>query len=118
MTKEQIDEFAKFLIQRIRDNAIKSCDTQLYSDNLNSPTTKRWQKARESGNIDKFAETIIADCIDDAIFYFLLAIDKGAFSLSFRMPNGENVALSDALVGELAGWYIGEWKEKYSRERI
>lgn len=49
MTQEEITEFAKLLVRHVRDNAIKNCDSQLYSHNMKAPITRRWQEAREKG---------------------------------------------------------------------
>jgi hypothetical protein len=117
MTKEEITEFAQLVVRNIRDNAIRSSDNQLHAQNMNAPIAKRWREARESGDIDKFGESIIADCVDDTIFYLLLAIDEGLINLSFKSSSGKNVALSDEIMGELGGWYMGEWRSEYSSER-
>ena len=110
-------EFAKLLVRHVRDKAIRSSDSQLYAKNLKAPTAKRWREVRETGNVDKYAEAIIADCIDNAIGCFLLALDEGIFNLSFKTSDGENVSL-DELAGEICGWYMGEWREQYTSERI
>jgi len=117
MSKEETIEFAKLLIQNVRDLAIKSCDVQLHATNMKSPTAKRWRDAKNSGDIDKFGETIISDCVDDTIFYFLLAIDEGLLNVSFTLSNGKSVALTNDITGELGGSYMGEWRSKYSNER-
>jgi len=118
MTQEEITEFAQLVVRKVRDNAIRSSDNQLYAENMNSPIAKRWQEARESGDINKFGESIIADCVDDTIFYLLLAIDEGLINLSFKSSSGKNVALSEEIVGELGGWYMGEWRTAYTSERV
>ena len=41
MSNEETGELAKLLVQKIRDMAIKSCDVQLYADNMRAPTAKR-----------------------------------------------------------------------------
>lgn len=117
MTQENIIQFAKLLVQHVRDAAIKSANVQLYTDNTNSPIAKRWQNAKESGDFDEFGEMIIADCVDNTIFYFLLAIDEGLLNTSFMASNGKSVALTNDIIGELGGWYMGEWRSKYSKER-
>ncbi len=117
MTQEEITEFAKLLVRNVRDAAIRSADNQLYADNMNSPIAKRWRNARDVGNIDEFGEDIIVDTVDDTIFYFLLAIDEGLLSLSFTTPEGKDIALTSDIIGELGGWYMGEWRSKYSSER-
>ena len=110
-------EFAKILVQQVRDKAISGSDGQLYAKNPRARIANHWRQVRETGNIDKYAEAIIADCIDNAIGCFLLAFDEGVFNLSFRASNGENVSL-DELAGEICGYYMGEWREEYSSERI
>jgi hypothetical protein len=117
MTEEEITQFAKLLVKHVRDAAIKSADVQLYAHNMNSPIAKRWRSRKESGNIDKFAEEVIADCVDNTIFYFLLAIDEGLFKASFTASNGKDIPLADDIIGELGGWYMGEWRSEYSEER-
>ena len=117
MTKEQFTEFAKLVVKHVRDKAIGSSDAQLYAKNSRAPIANHWRKARESGDMDKYAETIIADCIDDAIGCFLLAIDEGVFKLSFKTTDGEYVA-ADELEGEICGWYMGDWREHYSTKRV
>jgi len=117
MIQEELNEFAKLLVQNVRDLAIRSCDVQLYTNNMKSPTAKRWRDAKNGGNIDKFAETVIADSVDDAIFYLLLAVDEGVLNISFNAPNGKVVSLTPDVLGELGGYYAGEWRSKYSAER-
>ena len=117
MTQEEITEFAKLLVQNVRDAAIKSADNQLYTTNMNSPVARRWRDIKNSGNIDKFGETIIVDTVDDTIAHFLLAIDEGLMNLSFATSKGNNTTLTNDLIGELSGWYMGEWRSEYSSER-
>ncbi len=117
MTQEDTVKFAKLLVKYVRDAAIKGSDTQLYATNMNSPIAKRWREARNSGDIDKFAETIIVDTVDETIGNFLLAIDQQLLNLSFAASNGRNITLTHDLIGELCGWYMGEWRYEYSSER-
>lgn len=114
---EEITEFAKLLVRNVRDAAIKSAENQLYAKNNDSPIAKRWKNAKNGGNMDELGESIIADTVDDTIFYFLLAIDEGLLSLSFNTSDGKNIALTNDIIGELGGWYMGEWRSKYSEER-
>jgi len=118
MLKKEIIEFGKVLVQQVRDTAIKSCDVQLYATNMRSPIAKRWQDAKNSGNIDEFGATVIQDCVDDTIFYLLEAIDNGFLNLSLNTPDGETINLTAEGLGELSGWYAGEWVSKYSNERF
>ena len=117
MPSQEIEEFAKLLVKYVRDEAIKSCDVQLGTDNMNSPIAKRWQSAISKGATEELAKAVIADCVDDTIFFFLLAIDQGILDISFKTSNKKEIDLSREGLGELAGWYTGEWRSAYSGER-
>jgi hypothetical protein len=118
MSKEEIDEFARLLVMSVRDMAIKSCDVQLHGNNMKAPTIKRWHDIKNGGDINKFAEMIISDAVDEALFYLFLAIDEGSLNISFNNAAGKNVDVDGDIIGELAGWYMGEWRSKYSDERF
>jgi hypothetical protein len=66
------------------------------------------------------ARTVIPDCVDEAIFYLLQAIDQGVLRLSYTDETGEVVDLSKAGLGELSGWYMGSggWRARYSEQRF
>jgi hypothetical protein len=117
MLQEEIFEFAKLLVQNVRDSAIKSCDNQLRAQNMKAPMAKRWRDAKNKGSMDEFAEMIISDCVDETMFYFFRAIDEGFFNLSLNTPNGKIIDLTTEGLGELSGWYAGEWRHEYSKER-
>ncbi|NJL76054.1 MAG: hypothetical protein HC892_14575 [Saprospiraceae bacterium] len=114
---EERDQFAKLLVLHVRDAAIKSCDLRLHSSNMNSPSVKRWRDKISSINNQEVVEMIIADCVDETIFWFLKAIDETVFNISFNSAEGESLSFSDFEYGEIAGDYIGEWRFKFSQER-
>jgi len=117
MTTPEIEEFAKIVVESIRDTAIQSNDRRLTS---NHAIAKRWREAAESGSAEVFAKTLIPDIVDDALFYLLRAIDDGLLKLSFTASTGETVDLSSEGLSELAGWYIGNngWRAKFAKERF
>ena len=114
----EIEEFAKLLVQQVRDEAIRNCDTQLRAD-ANSPVAKRWRSALNSG-VPGIREVMIADCVDKAVSSLLRAIDQGDLLISFTASNGKTVNLSEGGLGELCGWYNGSggWRAMYSEERF
>lgn len=62
---------------------------------------------------------MIPDCIDQALFYLLHAIDSDILHISFTADNGKQVDLTEEGIGELAGWFAGnDWKSKYSKQRF
>jgi len=56
--------------------------------------------------------------VDDTVFHLLQAIGNGLLNLSFTAANGKRVDLPAEGLGELAGWYIGDWRALYSEERF
>ena len=116
MPNPQIEEFAKILVREVRDAAIQSSDRCL------SPTAihviaKRWRESARAGQLEPIAKVLIPDTVDDTIFYLLHAIDDGSLKLSFTDSKGRTIDLSEVGLGELAGWYSGEWRETFSKER-
>lgn len=116
MPNPQIEEFAKILVRKVRDAAIHGSD-----ENLN-PTAihiiaKRWRESARAGDLNAIAKVLIPDVVDDTIFYLLRAIDEGILQLSFTDSKGQTINLSKESPDELGGWYMGEWREKYTKER-
>jgi hypothetical protein len=118
MPNPEIEEFAKILVQQVRDAAIKSCDGAL-RPNAAYPIAKRW-KAAIDRNPKPFASVVIPDTVDETVFHLLRAIDEGLLKLSFTAANGKKVDLPTDGLGELAGWYMGSggWRALYSQERF
>lgn len=115
MTRE-IEEFAKMLIEKVRDAAIQSNDRTLTEEHV---VAKRW-KDTAAGPPEAFAKVLIPDIVDDTMFYLLRAIDDGLLRLSFTASDGKTVDLSTEGLGELAGLYMGSggWRAQYAKERF
>jgi hypothetical protein len=118
MTPE-LEEFAKALVERIRDTAIRSNDSSLDADHV---IAKRWKEAAATGSFERFAKVLIPDIVDSTISHLLAAIDQELLRLSFTASNGRSLDLTTVAKesGELSGWYRGGggWCEKYSKERL
>ncbi|HTM55100.1 MAG TPA: hypothetical protein VL175_13785 [Pirellulales bacterium] len=115
----ELKEFAKLLVQLVRDEAIQNSDFSL-SSQARGPTARRWQQAATHQSPLEFARTIIPDIVDETVFYLLNAIDNGSLKLTFATQNGTQVDLTKDGHGELAGWYLGSdgWRAAYSKERF
>jgi hypothetical protein len=118
MTPE-IEEFAKTLVQLVRDAAIQSNDRALLPT-ARYALAKRWKKAASEEVPEDFARVLIPDIVDDTTFYLLQAIDEGSLKLAYTASNGTVVDLSTEGLGELAGWFPGSdgWVGTYSKERF
>jgi len=118
MTPE-IEEFAKTLIEWVRDASIQSNDMVL-RPTVDAPVAKRWRLAARDGTSTTFASVVIPDIVDNTIFYLLQAIDEGLLRMSFTSSNGKVVDLTTQGHSELSGWYMGSggWRELYSKERF
>jgi hypothetical protein len=119
MPSPEIEEFAKLLVQNVRDAAIRDCDVSL-RPNAAGPTSTRWKEAARNENLESIVRVFVPDTVDNAVFHLLDAIDNGLLNLSFTAANGKTVDLPTAGLGELAGWYMGTggWRALYSRERF
>lgn len=119
MPRRAIEELGELLVRHVRDVAIQSCDMQLLPHS-NTPMAKRWRCAAIPFHGKVPPRVLIPDCVDEAIFAFLRAIDQGLLRLSFTAENGETVDLVKEGRGELATRYIesGGWRAKYSKERF
>lgn len=118
MTPE-IEEFAKMLVELVRDAAIQSNDRALLPT-ARYALAKRWAKAASEEPPLDFARVVIPDIVDDTIFYLLHAIDEGSLRLAYTAFNGTVVDLTAQGLGELAGWFAGSdgWRAMYSKERF
>ena len=119
MTSKVIEEFAKLLVRNVRDVAIESCDRQLLPESQ-SPTAVRWRKEAEKTSGPGLANAMIPDCVDEAVFALLLAVDQGILRISITGSNGQLVDLGANGDGELGGWYMGSggWRAQYSTQRF
>lgn len=68
--------------------------------------------------VDELGRQLIADAVDEAIGYLLVAIDQEILPLSYRNERGHTVKLWDATDG-LAGEYMSDdgWRSRFSAER-
>lgn len=119
MPDQIIISFAEAIVRFVRDRAIQNCVVRLDSP-PKSPIGKHWTKMLGSTDLEQVQNVIIPDCVDETIFCLLNAIDEGGLKLSFTAPNGQEVNLTAAGLGELAGWYMGagNWRENFSKEKI
>ena len=114
MTTE-IEEFAKILVESVRDAAIRSNDSVFVGKHA---IAKRWKEAAAtSGSPEEFAKVIIPDIVDSTIAHLLGAIDQELLRLCFTAANAKSIDLATESDG-LSGLYGAEWCEKYTKERF
>lgn len=118
MPNIEIEEFARILVQHVRDSAIRSCDANL-SPTMRSPTAERWRQST-SPRRGTLSNVMIPDCVDETIFHLLHAIDQGLLRLKFISSSGKEVDLTAEGLGELSGWFMGSggWRSTFSEERF
>ncbi len=118
MPSKKIEEFARILIHEVRDAAIQDLDMCVRLDNQSS-TAKRWRRAKMISDPNALRE-LIPDCVDEALFFLLKAIDEGLLKVQFVAADGTVVDLSEEGLGELAGWYSGPggFCDTYSQMRL
>lgn len=108
MPTSEIEQFLTILVREVRDNAIEDSDGA-----VNGPRVKALAEAHGS-----LSHVLIPDCVDATLFFLLRAIDEGTLRIAFIAEDGKTVNLNEAGLGELAGWYAGEWRETHSKERF
>jgi hypothetical protein len=116
MPTPEIEEFARKLIKSVRDQAIQQSDT-LLEPQATGAAAKRWKRFRAP---PEEMQRIVADTVDQALFYLLVSIDNSDLSLTYTADNGKQVDLASEGFGELAGWYLAEdgWRAEFSSERV
>lgn len=114
MPSPEIEEFAKLLVTQVRDASIQSNDDVLDAQHV---IAKRWRNSLRRGDVKSIAKILIPDIVDETVFQLLNAIDQGILNVTFKASNGKVVNLSEEGLGELGGWYMGSWRELYSKER-
>jgi hypothetical protein len=119
MRNPDVEQFAKILMREVRDSAIKSLDNLNDPEATNAVIGKRWQEKIEHGSTRDAIATIIPDCVDEALFYLLNAIDNKIIPLSFTTKDGRLIDLAEEGESEMAGWFEGgDWKSEYSQQRF
>ncbi len=116
MNEEKLNEFAKKIVNNIRDQAIEECDANLSFTNLDNPITKRWYDAMQKGDFKEFAKNIIADAVDSALFHVLHSVDYEDFDIAYKIDDVK-YELGKEYSGELAGYYMGSWVQEFSQQR-
>ena len=117
MPQTEIEEFGRLLIKQVRDGAIASCDRNLQAGGADA-ISKRWQAALSTSSSEEVLKVAIPDIVDAAIVELLRGIDQETLALAFTASNGATVDLPRDGLGELCGWFMGEWRFKYSEERV
>jgi hypothetical protein len=118
MKNDLREEFAKALVQ-IRDRAVQGADIILANSRIGkrTATATRWQEAADS---ESYAEVVIADSVDTALFTLLDAIDNGVLKLRFVSSSGKELDLSESQ--EMAGDFITDmddgWRSRFAKERV
>jgi hypothetical protein len=115
----ELQEFAKMLIQHVRDAAIKDCDSVLTPQSRSS-VAERWRRAGQRGSPGAVLKEAIPDIVDTTLFWLLDAIDEGWLRLTYTAESGKVLELNDCDPGPLGGWmHAGRegWITDYSKER-
>ncbi|GAA1882521.1 hypothetical protein [Asanoa iriomotensis] len=114
---DDLQEFARQLMSAVRDEAIRSCDGFLATD-PRTPVGRRWANATDAAGRDAI-RMAVPDIVDEVIFHFLnRGLDQGLMPLTFRTPDGSVVDLVEVGDGELGGWFLTDWRRRYSDERF
>ena len=115
---EIVEEFARRLVELVRDQAIRSCDVNLRPTSSNA-IASRWRSVLASNESKEAFSTLLPDVVDEVIFQLLDAIDGGSIVVCAGGPGDERVDIAESGSWELSGWYAsGDWPKRYSAERF
>jgi hypothetical protein len=119
MPTQRIEEFARRLVEDVRDKAIRTCEMNLRAG-VHNPIAERWRALVHDPAA--LGAAMAADCVDAAICALLRALDEGSLPLTYRADDGTCTDLTEdgEGKGELVGWYMGVdgWRERYSKQRV
>jgi hypothetical protein len=114
----ELDEFARRLMQLVRDRAVVACDA-LIAGGIAGPQGDNW---RELGRpVGEALQALVPDVVDQVLFEFLAAIDGGELPMSWRDSSGAQQDMEDLGSSEMAGWLMmgaGGWRDRYSMQRF
>lgn len=110
-----LDEFAKKLIEKVRDETIAGCESTLKNPYSRSPMRLKLNDF-DQACVDKVLELVIPKIIDKTIFNLLQSIEGGDIRLVYVSDEGVSCDLEEEGTGELAGWLYGDdgWIASYS----
>ncbi|HEX6683486.1 MAG TPA: hypothetical protein VF062_11850 [Candidatus Limnocylindrales bacterium] len=110
-------EFARILVQAVRDEAVRNCDNYLLPGD-HTPVGRRWAHPTD-GACKEAIRRAIPDIVDETLFYLInRGIDQGMLQLTFHASSGRTLDLTEAGDGELGGWFMTAWRQEYSQERF
>ncbi len=119
MPNAQIEEFARLLVEYVRDATIRDCDMRLDPD-ARDPVAMRWREVISKGNPESLAHVQIPDIVDSTLAHLFRAIDQELLQISFTGSDGKSTNLAADGESELCGWYMGSdgWRAMFSNERF
>ncbi len=109
-----LDEFAKKLIERVRDDTIAGAGV-LENARTRAPIRSHLTEF-DQDCVNKALELLIPKIVDKTIFRLLNSADGGGIRLLYVADDGVTCDLEEEGMGELAGWLWGEdgWIASYS----
>ena len=73
MQQEDLEEFAKLLMQWVRDPSVRSCDSSLLPE-ARDPVSSRWRAAAQGGSTPP--GVVIPDCVDVSGTLICVSVDS------------------------------------------
>jgi hypothetical protein len=116
---QELDRFARALVELVRDRSIVECD-RLASGAVFGPTGNRWHELLADDGTRAAVVAVVPDIVDHVLFELLNAVDNDQLRLGWECADGTLVPLNDVGGGEMGGWLVGPdaWRERYSSQRI
>jgi len=118
-SQNELNDFAELLMRVVRDRAISTCEA-FAAGRMGGPDGERWNTVLAGRDARSAVAELIADIVDQTLFYLLNSLDNGDLPLALRRANGSCVDLYDLGRSEMAGWFLGPdgWRARYSTHRF
>ncbi len=118
MASQVPSEFARLLVQQVRDVAIAHCDA--YFTNKD-PAADHWRSVAARSGAEQAIRDVLPDIVDHTLADLLHAIDEGVLHLAWLPDPSTVIDLTETGLGELEGWLGGGesgWLTQYARQRF
>lgn len=115
--EDDLDQFARALMQHVRDPAIEEMDAIAAGRTLDSP---RWAQLLGGAETARLVQRVIPEIVDQVLFELLDRIDNRTIELALQGDGSRTAPLSELGKGEMAGWLVGSdgWRHRYSAQRF
>lgn len=110
--EQALEEFARVLVEWVRDDAIKGCDMNLRPE-AQSLVARTW---RNLGAHPADLAAIIPDIVDATLGFLFRAVDQEMLRLKYVASDGTEIELAKECDEPMVAVY-DDWRNRFSKQR-